>query len=234
MAARAKDVRRKVSRLSGLAWAAAGLVLAPSPSLAQAPAAPDAERIRLLAGQEAPLCPNGGCHSPICDDPRVATITANSGVIQAHEPGVTLCSLDYAYGLRQVFRVTVIARPPPPPPDGLEETPGAAPPPVRPPPAPPPEAASREAAPRPPPRATDDETLYQWTAEDGSLQFGHLDDIPPAQRRAARPVTAELSVVPAGSVSRPASGPPPPPTSPPPAPQAVPAPEPLPDGIDGR
>ena len=232
MAARSRHPRTKLSRLSGLAGAVA--VLAPALSLAQAPAAPDAERIRLIAGQEAPLCPNGGCHSPICDDPKVATITANSGVIQAHAPGVTLCSLDYALGLRQVFRVTVVPPPQPPPPEALEEAPGAAVPPVRPPPPPAPEAAPKEAAPRPPPRAPDDEALYQWTGEDGSLQFGHLADIPPAQRKVARPVTAELSVVPAAPVSRPASGPPPPPTTPPPEPQAVPAPEPLPDGIGGR
>ncbi|HMK72754.1 MAG TPA: hypothetical protein VK454_05420 [Myxococcaceae bacterium] len=223
----------KSQAAGALALLAFGTGLVPCAVQAQAPAAPDAERILLLTGQQAPLCPNGGCHSPICDDPKVATITANSGVLEAHEPGVTLCSLDYGYGRRLVFRVTVRPLPAPPPPEALEQAPAVEPPP--PPSARTPEPAPRKAAPAPAPRASDDEALYQWTAEDGSLQFGHLSDVPPAQRKAARPVTAELSVVPAAP-QRSASLPPPPP--PPPAalsePRPVPAPDPLPDGIDGR
>jgi hypothetical protein len=232
MSARAQAKRQAAGSLL-LAVVALGSALAPSTARAQAPAAPDAERILLLTGQQAPLCPNGGCHSPICDDPKVATITANSGVVEAHEPGVTLCSLDYGYGRRLVFRVTVRPLPAPPPPEALEQAPAVEPPP--PPPVPSPEPAPKKAAPAPPPRASDDEDLYQWTAEDGSLQFGHLSDVPPAQRRAARPVTAELSVVSATPQrSAPLAPPPPPPPAAPSEPKPVPAPDPLPDGIDGR
>jgi len=193
------------SRLAGRVRALlAGAVLAAGAADAQGTGKPafDGERIRLVVGQRAPLCPSFGCHSPICDDPRVATVTANSGELEAHGVGTTFCSLDYGYGQRRVYQVKVV--PPPPQPGRLEEAPAPAEPPPPPPP-PSPKAVPTAAPPRP---AADPETLYEWPSEDGSLQFGHLSDIPPALRKQARPVTAELSVV-SSAPSRPASSPPP-------------------------
>lgn len=77
--------------------------------LALAPAAARAEGptvVELEVGETKAL---GGTR-PICDDPRVAIITADGhGILKAIGPGETTCSLSPAYnpGWRSVYRVVV-------------------------------------------------------------------------------------------------------------------------------
>jgi hypothetical protein len=54
-----------------------------------------------------------------------------------------------------------------------------------------------EPVPIPPPPVPDENEvpLYRWEAEDGSVQYGPIERVPPAQRRQARRVDAEVGTV---------------------------------------
>jgi hypothetical protein len=162
----------------------------------------EGEYVQLVVGQRARLCPGGNCRSPICDDPATATITADGcGTLEARRPGFTTCSVDYGLGQRRILQVDVVARSGAPsvsPPAAQGEPPAAPGPaaPVLPP--RPGGSTGRVTAPRTAPASpADDAPMYRWTAADGSIQFGRLEDVPPAQRGRAVRVTAEVSVLPA-------------------------------------
>jgi hypothetical protein len=61
--------------------------------------------VKIAVGEERPL---GVGYAPICDDPSVATLSAEgAGVLRGVKPGKTLCSLQRAGG-RFVYSVTVV------------------------------------------------------------------------------------------------------------------------------
>jgi len=185
-----------MASLKAAARAWVGATLLPAAPLAQTRDADldpwsGGEHVQLFVGQRARLCPGGNCRSPICDEPEVATVTADgSGVLEARKAGVTICSVDYGLGQRRVIQVEVMPRS-----RGAPPAAGPSPPPRRPLAGParqestaPPEGA----APRP-----DEEAIYRWAGEDGSIHFGHIDDLPAARRAQARRVTSDVTVVPA-------------------------------------
>ncbi len=70
-------------------------------------------RIEIRVGEEKQLCQGGTCHTPICDDPSVAVISADArAVLRGVGPGKTLCSVSTGYS-RQVYEVVVTAAPSP-------------------------------------------------------------------------------------------------------------------------
>jgi hypothetical protein len=95
------------SALAALLAAATAALLAPA-----RPAADEPKVIELKVGEQVAL----GGSNPICDDPKVAWISADgAGVLHGVKAGTTLCSIGMRAGLgtRQVYRVIVIAPAPP-------------------------------------------------------------------------------------------------------------------------
>jgi hypothetical protein len=82
------------------------LALLPAAALAEGPT-----RLDMQVGDERPFAG----FRPICDDPSIATITAEGkGVLKALKVGETLCSASAgtALGQRTVYKVVVSARSP--------------------------------------------------------------------------------------------------------------------------